>query len=100
MDVVQRYVRRKPKTRALRLWRRMIKFLWKLWASLLVILGFRVWARLCLNRPKRALCVFHSIYMKRVAKTKDGAVYYCKKCKRTYKLEGGRNMVVPIGRRK
>jgi len=64
------------------------------WQWILVFLGLRIWAKDQWNRPKFSLCAFHGIYMKRTKKTKDGADYYCRKCRKTFHLESGGNKLV------
>ena len=67
-----------------------------MWWRLLVWLGFRIWVRPQYNRPKFALCVFHSIQMKRVKKTEFGAFYHCPKCKRDYHIQCKGNKFIPV----
>lgn len=60
-----------------------------------VWLGLAVWAKVVYNRPKHRLCVFHGCQMKRVFKTELGAVYYCRKGKHRFHLEGGATRIIP-----
>lgn len=76
--------------------RRLLRRFRIAWAKIQVFFGFKVWAKMQYNRPKRALCVLHGIQMKRVKKTELGAVYHCWKCQRSYMLQGGRNKLVPV----